>query len=154
MPERDLATSLDRALLPETHRVVTDGRACWSLLCPATIPVRLNGQPLALGLAVLNEADEITIGRGAQQVRLYFSAQLPAAVAPAPRNLHVSCPRCKGPIEPGSPAVCCPACGAWHHQQGSGPASLSCWTYAPHCGVCHQLARHMGGPPLRQRRRR
>ena len=104
----------------------------WLLAAAEGAPVRLNGLPLALGLRVLMDKDELCIGRGG---RLWFSTERLAVVEPFPGAAQpVFCPRCKTEIKKGVPAVRCPSCGIWHHEDGD----LKCWTYAPRCAICDQ----------------
>jgi hypothetical protein len=107
------------------------GAKFWALIAPARSDARVNGAPVAAGLRVLADRDEIRIDG---EVR-YFSAESLAVVVPLPateRTLY--CGRCRLEIEAGSAAICCPTCGIWYHQS----AELPCWTYTPKCGFCPQ----------------
>lgn len=87
--------------------------------------VTVNGVP-ALPLRVLQDKDEIRIIDGE---RLYFSSDGPAEVIQFSGGTSVRCGRCQGPMQEGKGAVCCPRCGAWHHQTGE----LPCWTCDQQC---------------------
>ena len=104
--------------------------AAWALLTDAAT-VRLNGLPVPLGLAVLDDRDEIRVAdRGT-----WFSTEVLPAVEPFPAStIRGYCPRCKQAIEAAALAVKCPACGLWHHAS----EDLPCWTYAPACAACPQ----------------
>jgi len=107
------------------------GRPRWIMLAGRRIAVRVNGQPLALGIRALRDKDEIVAGGH----RLFFSTEELARVTPFPgMERSVFCPRCKQKLEPGDPAVCCPLCRAWSHQS----EILPCWQYAPTCALCQQ----------------
>lgn len=101
----------------------------WLLLAPASIGVRINGQPLPLGVRALRDKDEIRLP-GAPAI--YFSTEELTVVEPFPGAHPVDCPRCSKPIEPGTPAVRCPCCQIWYHQQ----SGRSCFTYAEACTTC------------------
>lgn len=102
----------------------------WALLT-ASRAFRLNGVPVSLGLAVLEDRDEIRL----PGVHVWFSTETQAHVEPFPQSATRGfCPRCKQAIEAGSPAVRCPSCGLWHHASDD----LPCWTYAPTCAACAQ----------------
>jgi len=97
--------------------------------------VRVNGRP-ALPLTVLERGDEIRID-GAS---LFFLNETPLSVVPfAPSQGNGSasaaaeCTRCRGPIRPGDPAVCCPACGSLYMAQAD--RSPNCWEFGP-CLCC------------------
>ena len=101
----------------------------WTLLGGREASLRVNGQPLALGIRVLRDRDEISIAGQ----RCFFSTEELARVAAFPGLAQiVFCPRCKQKVEPGEPAVACPHCRAWHHQSDKFP----CWTYATTCALC------------------
>lgn len=90
----------------------------------------INGLPLWVGIAVLDDRDEI-----AGDARAYFSTEVTAEVAPYVLD-RGACPRCKRALEPGTPAVRCPGCGVWHHQDDAD--GWTCWTYGPTCACCAQ----------------
>ncbi|MCC6765582.1 MAG: hypothetical protein IT293_13055 [Deltaproteobacteria bacterium] len=105
------------------------GGARWLVLGPAT--VRVNGAPLATGIAVLRDRDELLI----DGARLYFSTEARPVVTPLPPSERpLRCPRCTVVIASGAAAVACPACGIWHHES----AERQCWTYAAVCASCDQ----------------
>lgn len=103
--------------------------APWVLLGPAS--VRVNGTPLATGIAVLCDRDELLIDGG----RLYFSTEARPVVAPLPPHARpLCCPRCTVALAAGAAAVACPRCGIWHHES----EERRCWSYAPVCASCDQ----------------
>ena len=105
----------------------------WVLLASPAGVVRVNGDPVVAGIRVLRDRDEIVLG-GA---RCFFSAERLARIEPFPgADGDVICPRCKRPIAPATPAIRCPGCGTWHHQEGE----RSCFTYAPKCALCEQAS--------------
>lgn len=117
---------------PVLLRRLADAMNNWAILTADRATVRVNGAPIAIGIAVLADRDEI---RTADRT-VWFSTETRAAVEPFPESIpHGSCPRCKTAIEPGSPAVRCPSCGLWHHAS----EELPCWLYGPTCGICNQL---------------
>jgi len=121
-------------------RLDVDGRAICLLLAPPGARVTVNGERLTTGARVL--ADRDVIGRAGSS-DVYFSTEKLACVEPfssidgGGRSGDATyCARCRSAIEPGFPAVRCPACSTWFHQN---PAeSRDCWTYGPRCAVCQQ----------------
>jgi len=112
---------------------VVGGRPCWALLPGREATVRINGQPVALGIRALRDRDEISVGAH----RCFFSSEELAAVIPFPGLAQPAfCPRCKQKLETGEPSVACPNCHAWHHQSEKFP----CWTYDATCALCRQQA--------------
>jgi len=101
----------------------------WVLLGPPA--VRVNGVPLAAGVRVLRDRDEVrAAGR-----RMFFSAETLATIEPMPAlERPAICPRCRTAIEVGTLAVRCPKCHVWHHQSDE----LPCWLYGASCSVCDQ----------------
>lgn len=113
-------------------RPAPDAASRWLILAPAESRLRLNGERLGTGISLLQERDELLLPGCAPA---YFSTEEVAAVAPLPDLARpVVCPRCRQEIATGSPAVCCPGCGVWHHQS---PDS-GCWNYSPTCAQCVQ----------------
>ncbi len=109
-----------------------DSPPVWVLLSAAESRVWVNGQILSCGLCVLRDRDEIMI---AGRSRFYFSTEELARMEPFPASEGpVYCARCRQPIQPGTPAVRCPACGHWCEQSETKP----CWTYGPTCPLCEQ----------------
>jgi len=105
----------------------------WVLLDRRLADVRMNGEALVTGIAVLHDRDEILIGG---RTRLYFSTEEQPTVEPFPGSAHaVFCARCRQPIQQGTPAVRCPSCGHWCEQTEKKP----CWTYGPNCPLCDQF---------------
>jgi hypothetical protein len=111
-------------------RRVNDPPNTWVLLT-ASPALRLNGVPVPLGLAVLDDRDEIRL----PELTAWFSTETQAHVEPFPESpARGFCPRCKQAIVAGSAAVRCPGCGLWHHASDD----LPCWTYAATCSACAQ----------------
>jgi hypothetical protein len=106
----------------------------WVLLAeptPGEASVRVNGTPLAIGIAALRDRDEVMAG-GA---RAFFSTERLATITTFEgAECAVFCPRCKLEIAPGTPVVRCPTCGILHHQSDD----YGCWTYAERCAMCDQ----------------
>lgn len=122
------------ALLVRANRV--DGPAepdgeTWVALAGDRARLRINGEPLALGIAVLRHRDELRLGGDAP---FYFSTERPAEVQVYPHDDAPRCPRCAQAIGRDEPCVRCPGCGVRHHQREDRP----CWTYAPSCALCDQ----------------
>jgi hypothetical protein len=104
----------------------------WILLAGTRWDVRVNGLPLHAGIRVLADRDEIRIG-GMESC--YFSTEESPRVVPFPEaSANIHCPRCTLEIQPGGPAVRCPNCAVWHHQDPD--RKLPCWTYGERCGGC------------------
>ena len=123
---------MDRMLKPPGASLVRsdqDDHESWVLTAfPGRVTV--NGVRVASGLHVLADRDEITVA-GYEPV--FFSTERLAAIEKCPASDRaLTCPRCRQVIAPYTPAVCCPACGVWHHQDGD----LKCWTYAERCALC------------------
>jgi hypothetical protein len=113
-------------------RFASDEGPAWILIAGVDHAVRINGLPLAAGIRALVDRDEIVV---AGRWTYYFSvddspeiAIFPGSGQPAP------CPRCCKEIDPGEPAVRCPGCGVWHHEDPE--RGLQCWTYADMCAAC------------------
>ena len=113
----------------ELLRATTPDGERWAILGGREI--RVNGTPVDAGIVVLRDRDEISAaGR-----RVFFSTESLATVVPFVAGERPTfCPRCRGPIEDGSPAVLCPNCRVWYHQS----AELPCWRYAERCALCDQ----------------
>jgi hypothetical protein len=111
---------------------LADSPETWAILCPPQSELRVNGEPVPLGVAVLADRDELRVPGHAAR---FFSTETLARVESFPESSGGGCcPRCKLTIEAGSPAVRCPACGLWHHSTDEMP----CWIYAPTCAGCAQ----------------
>jgi hypothetical protein len=116
--------------LEDTHAVGPATILRGVIIGPAA--VRVNGEPLATGIRVLRDRDELCI----ETARHFFSTEELAAVTTAPEFASpTKCPRCTIPIPSGSPVVRCPQCKLFHHQN---PPEKPCWTYAPRCANCDQ----------------
>jgi hypothetical protein len=101
----------------------------WALLAGPSATLRVNGQPLVLGIRVLRDRDEISFDGH----RGFFSTEELAQIVPFPGLPQPAfCPRCKQKMETGDLAVVCPHCRAWHHQSEKYP----CWTYGGTCALC------------------
>jgi len=127
------STSSRPAAEPEarvTLRRLADPPNSWAVLTsdPA---LRLNGLPVPLGVAVLDDRDEIR----APGITAWFSTEQRALVEAFPDAAHAgSCPRCKQAITTATAAVRCPGCGLWHHES----VEMPCWSYADTCASCAQ----------------
>lgn len=118
-------------------------RPLWWLLGGPAALLSLNGLPLAGGLRMLRDRDEIRLGA---RERLYYSTEALARVEPFhPRPaaepsrgepLAPHCPRCQRELREGDPVVRCPACQVCYHQ-GEDPGH-QCWTYSERCSLCGQ----------------
>ena len=109
-----------------------DGRDVWALIAGLTSDVRVNGQPVSIGIRVVKDRDEIRVRPvGA----LYFSTERLARVEAFARfGQALYCPRCKQLLAENTAAVRCPQCNVWHHQT----EELPCWTYSETCALCSQ----------------
>ena len=126
---------MDRKLDPPTSlaRSGKDGSESWMVMALPRRGVRVNGVRVASFVHVLTDRDEINVP-GYEPV--FFSTERLAAIEACPASDRaLMCPRCRQAIAPGTPAVCCPACGVWHHEHGD----LTCWTYAPSCALCPRV---------------
>jgi hypothetical protein len=101
----------------------------WTLLGGRDATVRVNGEPLVLGVRVLRDRDEISFAGH----RCFFSTEELVRIVSFPGLAQPAyCPRCKQKMEVGESAVACPHCHAWHHQTEKFP----CWTYDTTCALC------------------
>ena len=132
-PPRPVDRSRGEAdVLSSVLLVRTDGQqgTAWVLVAGAGSRVSVNGAPLAAGMRVVVDRDEIRV---AGTDSLYFSTETLARVEKFSGGEHtLFCPRCKQEIEEGASAVKCPGCGVWHHQT----EELNCWTYSEVCALC------------------
>jgi len=102
----------------------------WLLVCGGEDDVVLNGLPLATGIRVLEDRDEIRLpGAG----RCFFSTERLAEVRPYSGDGMRRCPRCRRPLEAGDSSVRCPSCDLQFHQTDAFP----CWTHDPTCLCGH-----------------
>jgi hypothetical protein len=114
------------------HYASREQTPLWALLGREDSAIRVNGRLLPAGITVLHDRDEILIGA---RTRLYFSTEELAKIEPFPGGSEPAfCARCRQSIQPGTPAVRCPACGHWCEQTDAKP----CWTYGPTCPLCEQ----------------
>ena len=110
------------------------GKLKWALICSRGGEACVNGAPVISGLHILADRDAITLGERASPV--FFLDEDPARIQPFPGARDpIKCRRCSTPILKGDPAVRCPSCGQWYHQETRGK---DCWTYkdAKHCLQC------------------
>ncbi len=108
------------------------GSERWALLVSSCSRVRVNGETLLTSVHILRDRDAIALDDGS---KVFFSTERIAQIEPFPGDDRgTCCIRCKLPLEPGTPAVRCPApgCGFWHHQSDEQP----CWSYRPSCAGC------------------
>ena len=117
--------------------------AQWVLLAAPQARVLLNGSLLPLGISVLRDRDELAldVGQDGWLRPWFFATERLARVEPLPEGVAPNCPRCHDLLGPAQPAVCCPACGVWHHQLADRP----CWTYGETCAACHQQPTDLNG---------
>jgi hypothetical protein len=128
------AATLEHAYL----RRLAGALEAWAIVCPPQSDVRVNGERVPLGLAILSDRDELRVP--GQPVR-FFSTETIAHVEAFPEDAGGYCPRCKQPIEPESAVVRCPGCGLWHHASDD----LPCWSYSTTCAGCaHATAMDAG----------
>ena len=107
-----------------------EAETLWVLLVAEAAPVRVNGSAVVGGIRALDDRDEI---RGPSVAQCFLSTEQLASVVLSPGGERpMFCPRCKLPIEAATPAVRCPVCGIWHHQDDMHP----CWSYSEECAVC------------------
>lgn len=125
----------DVRVVPVAVPVAVEEEHQWAVLArprPQTSRVYINGWPLLSGLTILRDGDEIRVGA---QDACFFSTERLARVEALPAcDPAPACPRCKQPIDTGSPAVDCPQCDVWYHET----ESLPCWRYAETCALCDQ----------------
>ncbi|MBW2270510.1 MAG: hypothetical protein JRH16_18245 [Deltaproteobacteria bacterium] len=103
----------------------------WLLLAGAGSRLQVNGEPRALGAAMLRHRDEIRLDAAPP---LYFSTERLASVELYAGDDEPSCPRCAQAISAGQACVACPRCSIRHHQMPERP----CWTYSSCCVLCEQ----------------
>lgn len=135
-------------------RVRASATGQWVVIDGALRRVKVNGSPLAVGLRVLTNRDEVTL-MDQPGARLVFTDERPARVESISLSQGQRCARCQrglaptgaAPTPPASVlAVRCPSCGAMHHQDPASP----CWTgmddepFAT-CAVCDYPAQLHGG---------
>jgi hypothetical protein len=103
----------------------------WHLLVPPFTRVRVNGEPVSLGIRALRDRDEIRVP-GAEP--MFFSNEELMAIQPFAGSPEGKCPRCAKSISPLSPAVRCAGCHTWYHQT----EARACFSYGPNpiCVLC------------------
>jgi hypothetical protein len=116
--------------------VAAAGRDPWAVLGGDSGALRVNGEPVALGIRVMTDRDALFAEDGSVS---FFSDEEPAQVVAFPGlagGKPGTCARCRNPIAVGDLAVKCPGCGAWTHQSEEFP----CWSYegAETCPLCDQ----------------
>jgi hypothetical protein len=120
------------AVLLQRHTpAYAGGRSGWAVLASDGACLLLNGEPVALGLAVLRHRDELRVGDAGP---FYYSDERLAAVEAFASDDAPRCPRCAQPIARGELSVRCPACGVLHHHR----ADRECWTHVERCALCEQ----------------
>jgi hypothetical protein len=106
----------------------------WLLIAPVigavVEPVFVNGEQILAGACRLSDRDAIRVGRGAT---MFFSTSQSPVVTAFSGAKPLKCVRCSELIQPGTPAVRCPSCGIWHHQN----EERACFDYADRCGGCN-----------------
>ncbi|MCX6538591.1 MAG: hypothetical protein NT151_06635 [Acidobacteria bacterium] len=103
----------------------------WVLIADHAVHATVNGEPIPTGIRVLDSRDEIRCGPTAA----VFTDEHHARVEPFPGAANpVRCARCTCDIAPASPAIRCPVCNSWYHQQEHG--DFPCWTAVPFCQAC------------------
>ena len=113
-------------------RRMQEGCGRWILLSGRGRMVWINGFPLAGGIRVLDDRDEIRID---EVGTLFFSTEVRARIELFPGgDGPVHCARCKIAIEPGTPVVRCPQCEIYFHESEEFP----CWRYSVSCAMCDQ----------------
>ena len=114
----------------------------WVLLARLNAHVRVNGQPLSLGIRCLFHRDEIVFGDagvGQETARFFFSTERlarPETFRQSTGPIH--CARCRQAIKDGDTVVCCPECGVFHHAT----SDLPCWDYSAACTCGYPTARN------------
>lgn len=103
----------------------------WALIANGNARLLVNGEPVALGIALLRDRDELRVGGGEA---VYFSTERRAGVEACEREDAPRCPRCASTIARGELSVRCPGCQVLHHQR----AERECWTYLATCALCDQ----------------
>lgn len=114
---------------------ITEGRgpARWIVVQPASGVATRNGVRMGLCVAVVEHGDCLRAQPGAAP--LWFSSEARPRVETCSGPPGASCARCRQPLRHDRPAVRCPRCDVWHHEDGSEQA---CWTYASRCARCEQ----------------
>jgi hypothetical protein len=111
----------------------------WVLAANGQSAVSVNGLPVHGGIRRLEDRDEIRVeGVGTY----FFSAEERPRVEPYSAGTG-ACMRCKLPLPPGGPAVRCPVCGIWHHENAD--EGRRCWSEFDTCGSCCGTTAMSGG---------
>jgi hypothetical protein len=89
---------------------------------------------------VLKDRDEIVLRCRKGKLWCFFSAEALPRIRPYAADsdsaVPVFCIRCKGKMEVGQPAIQCPQCSLWYHQNE--PEQKPCWSYDAHCVGCRR----------------
>jgi hypothetical protein len=131
--ERENGGASADALILRVRNEADGSSSGWAVVSGGNVRVFVNGEPLALGVALLRDRDELRVGGGAA---VYFSTERLACAEPCARDDAPRCPRCAQAIEQGELSVRCPGCGVLHHQR----AERECWTYLTKCALCDQAS--------------
>lgn len=128
IPPRSALPAGEPLLLPYDSSSTTGD--AFALLTPPAHTALVNGVPLSTGIRALRDRDAIQL---VDRSLVYFSDERRPVVEPLPDlGYPCFCPRCRAPIEPGSPAVRCVSCGSWFHESDQ----YACFSYAESCSVC------------------
>jgi len=119
------------ALLLRVRQGIDGSESSSALVADRRVRALVNGEPIATGMALLRDRDELRMG-GAEPV--YFSTERLASVEACERDDAPRCPRCAQEIARGEMSVRCPGCGVLHHQM----PERECWTYLEKCALCEQ----------------
>ncbi|MHC4320270.1 MAG: hypothetical protein ACYS1B_17245 [Planctomycetota bacterium] len=111
------------------------GRERWVLVSAVRTYARVNGDRVP-GIRVVLDKDEIS---APQLGPFYLSTESLAKIEPYTGPADASCPRCLQLLEQGKPAVRCPKCSTWHHQDQE--KEWECWTHLERCQLCDQSTR-------------
>jgi hypothetical protein len=111
-------------------RAPTPAGPGWVVMTSTPRAACVNGLPVLAGIRVLADRDELRVDDGDS---MFFSIERLAELSSLPETQQeICCPRCRDVIRAATPAVQCPQCDVWHHQEADRP----CWTYADGCAAC------------------
>jgi hypothetical protein len=106
----------------------------WLVLSAGAGDVALNGNPIATGIHLLRDRDELLVkGVG----RVFFSTERVAQVETARDAGAAMCPRCLRPVEVGQRVVVCPRCAVQVHCMPESEDIGDCWNYSEQCPTCN-----------------